>query len=56
LVQQISGVDFNTYCKQNIFTPLGVVKVDFFFAATAGSRRDFYGAEKALSIAVFPMP
>lgn len=24
LVEQISGVDFNTYCKQNIFTPLGM--------------------------------
>lgn len=24
LVEEISGVDFNTYCKQNIFTPLGM--------------------------------
>ena len=24
LVQQISGIDFNEYCKQNIFTPLGM--------------------------------
>ena len=24
LVEQISGIDFNTYCKQNIFTPLGM--------------------------------
>ena len=24
LVEEISGVDFNTYCKQNIFNPLGM--------------------------------
>ena len=24
LVEEISGLDFNTYCKQNIFTPLGM--------------------------------
>jgi CubicO group peptidase (beta-lactamase class C family) len=24
LVEEISGTDFNTYCKQNIFTPLGM--------------------------------
>lgn len=24
LVEQISGIDFNTYCKQHIFTPLGM--------------------------------
>ncbi len=24
LVQQIAGMDFNTYCKQNIFSPLGM--------------------------------
>jgi len=24
LVEQISGLDFNTYCKQNIFAPLGM--------------------------------
>lgn len=24
LVEEISGMDFNTYCKQNIFTPLGM--------------------------------
>lgn len=24
MVQEISGINFNTYCKQNIFTPLGM--------------------------------
>lgn len=29
LVEQISGIDFNTYCKQNIFTPLGMTNTSW---------------------------
>jgi len=34
LVEQVSGVDYNTYCKSNIFQPLGMTRTTWFFSET----------------------
>jgi len=34
LVEHISGVDYNTYCKTNIFQPLGMSRTTWFFSET----------------------
>jgi CubicO group peptidase (beta-lactamase class C family) len=34
IVQQVSGIDFNEYCKTNIFQPLGMNKTTWYFSET----------------------
>jgi len=34
LVEQVSGEDYNTYCKTNIFQPLGMTRTTWFFSET----------------------
>jgi CubicO group peptidase (beta-lactamase class C family) len=34
LVEQVSGTDYNTYCKTNIFKPLGMTRTTWFFSET----------------------
>lgn len=34
LVEQVSGIDYNTYCKTNIFQPLGMTRTTWFFSET----------------------
>jgi CubicO group peptidase (beta-lactamase class C family) len=34
LVEHISGTDYNTYCKTNIFAPLGMTHTTWFFSET----------------------
>jgi CubicO group peptidase (beta-lactamase class C family) len=34
LVETISGTDYNTYCKTNIFQPLGMTRTTWFFSET----------------------
>ncbi len=34
VVERITGIDFNTYCKTNIFQPLGMSRTTWFFSET----------------------
>ena len=34
LVEHVSGTDYNLYCKEHIFTPLGMTKTTWFFSET----------------------
>ena len=34
LVEHVTGVDYNTYCKTNIFQPLGMARTTWFFSET----------------------
>jgi len=38
LVEQVSGVSFNDYCKSHIFQPLGMSKTTWFFSETPKSE------------------
>jgi CubicO group peptidase (beta-lactamase class C family) len=38
LVEQVSGVSFNDYCKRHIFQPLGMSKTTWFFSETPKSE------------------
>lgn len=38
IVEKVSEQDYNTYCKKNIFTPLGMTRTTWFFSETPQSE------------------